>query len=275
MASVTNRLVFDPTDAGSIAASSTIGAYLLAGTDGEQLDSTSGSLHVNITNSDFDIRDLTHVSDSIRLGDGTDLTTVTQVGSDYGLDVNLINSSIAVTATDLDIRDLSASQDNVAISDGTDTLGVNADGSINVVATASDLDIRDLTHASDSIRVGDGTDLVTVTQVGSDYGLDVNVLNDIDIDDDLANTAIENTATAVSTTAVNVVASALSDRKWMALANEGNRPLYFGKTGVTIVNGFPLHMGMQQVWRIGPSITPQVIGAAGSASEDLRVMELS
>jgi len=116
---------------------------------------------------DLDIRDLDHAQDSVRLGDGTNLTNVnasgelqvrdddanTALSSLYGKfvdgndigDVTINNAagaaavniqdggnSITVDATDLDIRDLNASQDNVAISDGTDTLAVNTDGSINV-----------------------------------------------------------------------------------------------------------------------------------------------
>jgi len=107
----------------------------------------NGTVTVDAT--DLDIRDLTHVSDSVRLGDGTTLTdvlagtnnalyvaltdgtnTVSVDASGY-LTVN-VNGTVTVTATDLDIRDLSASQDNVAISDGTDTLAINTDGSINV-----------------------------------------------------------------------------------------------------------------------------------------------
>lgn len=106
--------------------------------------------------------------------------------------------------------------------------------------------------------------------------LDVNIASGtIDVDDGLADTAIENTTTAVSTAAVNIVTSALALRKYVALANEGNKDLYFGKTGVTTANGFPLYPGMQQVWRIGPSVTAQMIGGTGASSEDLRVMELS
>lgn len=68
---------------------------------------------------------ITHVDDSIRLGDGTKLTTATQLGLKVGLDVNVINP--------VDIEDLDASKDNVAIhdSDG-DELEINPDGSINV-----------------------------------------------------------------------------------------------------------------------------------------------
>jgi hypothetical protein len=36
-----------------------------------------------------------------------------------------------------------------------------------------------ISHENDSIRLGDGTDLVTTTTIGSDVGLDVNVINPI------------------------------------------------------------------------------------------------
>lgn len=73
---------------------------------------------------------ITHVDDSIRLGDGTKLTTATQLGLKVGLDVNVINP--------VDIEDLNASKDNVAIhdSDG-DELEINPDGSINTTITSN------------------------------------------------------------------------------------------------------------------------------------------
>jgi len=292
---LTNRLVFDPTDANSIAASSSVGAYVRAA-DGDLITSTllgaKESLDVNVAGlsaTDIDIRDLTHVSDSVSLGDGTTLYTGTTNGADHGLDVNLINDSISVTqgtspwvvsATDLDIRDLVYTQDSVtSYQGGSWTVGISGDVNVTQgtdpwVVSATDLDIRDLTHVSDSVSLGDGTTLYTGTTVGADHGLDVNIIGG-DIDDDLADTAIENATTAVSTTAVNVVTSALAARKWLYLYNMGNKELYFGKTGVTAANGFPMYPDTSMELRIGPSVTPQIIGGTGASAEDLRVMELS
>ena len=119
---------------------------------------------------------------------------------------------------------------------------------------------------------GDGVTPLTETN----GALNINISSgQIDVDDGLAHIAIESTATAVSLVALDLVATALADRKYIGVANEGNKSLYFGKTGVTAVNGFPLHPGMQQVWRIGDSVTPQIIGGSGAAAEDLRVIELS
>ena len=113
-------------------------------------------------------------------------------------------------------------------------------------------------------------------QVDADGSLYVTLSEDINVDvNDVCNVAIENTATAISTTAVNIVASALANRSKVFVANEGNKSLYMGKTGVTIVNGFPLHPGMQHEYNLGPAVAMQSIGEAGSAAEDLRVMEMS
>jgi hypothetical protein len=265
---VTNRLVFDPTDANTVAASSSVGAFVRAGTDGTLIGHTAGALNVNISNSDFDIRDLVYTQDSVTAHQGGTWTV-----------------SVDSLPADVDIRDLAHTQDSVKIGDGTDFLAVNADGSINSVVSdgggsitvdASDLDVRDIVHTQDSIRLGDGSALITSTLVGAKQSLDVNVANSISTSDAaLANTAIENTATSIGTTAVSVVSSSLSDRKYLFLANNGNRAMFIGKSGVTTANGFPMMPGERVELRAGASITVQAIGGAGAATEDLRAMELA
>lgn len=68
---------------------------------------------------------ISHTDDSIRLGDGTKLTTATSVGSKVGLDTYVIN--------EVQIGNIDASKDNIAIhdSDGHE-LNVNPNGSLNV-----------------------------------------------------------------------------------------------------------------------------------------------
>ena len=261
---------------------------------GNGITSTGGALDVNFASgsvalaSEYD-EDAAHTTGDkgqfslgIRVDDLTSVPASVLAGTegDYQGFISDASGALYVAGTDFDIRDLSASQDNVAISDGTDTLEINADGSINITdnggsitVDAIDLDIRDLTAASDSVEswTHDGTG----TAIGSTAGaLDVNIASG-DLDDDLADTAIENTATAVSLVAVSVVSSALADRKHLFLANEGNKGLYYGKSGVTTSNGFPLYPREKMSARIGPSVVVQIIGEAGSSAEDLRVMELS
>lgn len=56
---------------------------------------------------------ITHVDDSIRIGDGTDLVTVTNIGADYGLDVNIINAPEIV---------IDHADDSIRLGDGTDLI---------------------------------------------------------------------------------------------------------------------------------------------------------
>lgn len=138
-------------------------------TDGTAvLGVTSGSLDVNLTGStgsitvtatDLDIRDLTHVSDSVQIGDGTTLA---------------------------DVLDGTVDALYVAITDGTETLAIDASGYVTaningtVTVTATDLDIRDLTDASDSVSIGDGTDTLAVNTDGS---INVNVVSGVQSDE--------------------------------------------------------------------------------------------
>lgn len=100
--------------------------------DGGNSITVDGAVSVSAT--DLDIRDLTHVTDSVKLGDGTDFVAVNADGSlnitDNGGSIT-VDGSVTVSATDLDIRDLTHVSDSVKIGDGTDFLAVNADGSIN------------------------------------------------------------------------------------------------------------------------------------------------
>lgn len=143
----------------------------------------SGSLTVDGV--DFDIRDLSHSQDSIKVGDGTDFLAVNTDGS-----VNITDNggSITVDASNLDIRDLAFATDKVDVSGSTVALdaptlaalesitvqnGAGAaavniqDGGNSITVDAADLDIRDLSHTQDSIKVGDGTDFLAVNADGS------------------------------------------------------------------------------------------------------------
>jgi hypothetical protein len=223
---------------------------------------------------DFDIRDLTHASDSIKIGDGTEFLAINADGS---INITDNSGSLTVDATDFDIRDLSASQDNVAISDGTDTLAINGDGSINSVVTATDLDIRDLAHTQDSIQLGNGSVLNTFTTTGPKNAVDVHLAGTdvtIDTDDDLADTAIESKAyTATSTQGDILAAAQLASRKHMFVQNLGSQDVFVGKPGVTTANGLRLFKNNTLTARIGPALALHAVTASGTA--DMRIMELS
>lgn len=164
--------------------------HIWDGTD--ELDiNADGSINSVVTATNLDIRDLTHVSDSVKVGDGTDFL---EVNTDGSINVTDNGGSLTVDAVNLDIRDLAfatdkvdvggsvvaldattlAALESITVQNGSGAAAVNiqdggnsitVDGSVTVSAT--DLDIRDLTHVSDSVKIGDGTDLLAVNTDGS------------------------------------------------------------------------------------------------------------
>jgi hypothetical protein len=275
-----DRLIFDTTDANTIAESDSVGAFIRS-SDGTLITHTTvggkEALDVRIAEGINVEVDLDAADDSVAawLSDGSG-NAISSTGG--ALHISDAGGSLTVDATDLDIRDLSAAQDNVAISDGTDTLAVNADGSINSVVTATDLDIRDLTAASDSVQAwahdGAGTAL-TSTLVGADQALDVNIVQSVGSDDALADTAIANASTTLTTggTAQDAVASPLASRKYLFVYNNDNRVMYVGGTGVTAADGFPVSPSSYLELRAGASIDLEFVSP--KTGHEIRTLELS
>jgi len=307
-----DQLIFDVTDANTIADSDSIGAFLRA-SDGTLLTHSDvggkKALDVSIADGVNVEVDLSHIDDSVRLGDGTSFFTSTSENGDIALDVHLSNTSIAVTATDLDIRDLAFATDKVDVSGsevsldaatlaaletinavqsgvwdiGTVTSITNdvniADGGNSITVDAVDLDIRDITAVSDSIAShmfdGAGTAL-TSTLVGGDQALDVNISNEISVNDAaLADTAILSAADtlAAAGTAEKVVASNLAARKYLSIYNNDNRKMYIGGSGVDATNGFPVSPGSYVELRAGAAV--DVYYDSGKNGHAIRTLELS
>ena len=244
--SVTSRLVFDVTDAASIAASSNVGAWLRAGDDGTQIGHVSDALKVNFTNSslavtatDLDIRDLAFATDK----------------------VDVSGSSVSISGT-------------VAVTQSTSPW-VIGDGGGSITVDASDLDIRDLSAASDSVSAwtkdGSGNAISSTSNALNVYvtGSGALTINDAA----LANTAISANTTTVGTSLISAISSILSNRKYAYFYNNGNKPMYIGTTGTTTADGFPMFPGMGYEFRAGASIDFKIISTA--ASQDLRHLQLS
>lgn len=262
--SVTARLVYDPAAASS---SHSVGSYVLAGDDGTAIGHVSDALKVSFTNAslavtatDLDIRDLVFATDKVDVS-----------GSEVSLD--------SATLAALETITVNQGTSPWVIGDGGGSITV--DGTVAVtqstspwVVSATDLDIRDLTHVSDSVKVGDGTDFLAVNNDGS---INVAITSGfVDADDSLANTSIFVEARAVSTTSIDLTAAAgIANRKWLYMANMGNKAIFIGPSGTTAADGYPCFPGQQSEFRIGAAVTPKVIGEAGASSEDIRIMQLN
>jgi hypothetical protein len=269
---VTNKLTFDPTDSESIAAGSSVGAYVRAGTDGDLIGSeTLNSLEwlrvtgpiidsagneVGVTSNSLDV----NITAAPGLGSYMEDDPHTS-GEDgqFVLSVR-VDSLAAVPATALAGTEL----DYQAFITGP---------SGELFVGAVDFDIRDLTAASDSVEswTHDGTG-TAITSTGT--ALDVNIASG-DIDDSLADTAIKNTQKDVTTTGV-ILASQLAARKWFYFQNLGNKEVYIGESGVTATGatgGIEVAPNMMLEMRLGPSLSMHAVATSGTM--DTRVMELS
>lgn len=292
-----HKLVFDATDADSIAASANVGAYLRA-SDGTLLTHTDvggkKALDVRVAEGINVEVDLNAADDSVAawLSDGAGNAISSTAGS---LNVNLTNTSIAVTATNLDIRDLVFATDKVDVSGSEVSLSagtlaaletitvlqgtspwVIGDGGGSITVDAVNLDIRDLTAASDSVAswVNDGTG----NAIGSTAGaLNVNISSGTLTTSDaaLANTGILAVAEAVGTSVAQIVdgGDELASRKYLYVYNNGNKNTFIGQTGITTSTGFPIPPGAILEARIGAAV--DVFMIAQAASQNVRTLQLS
>jgi hypothetical protein len=248
-----DHLIFDATDANTIIDSDSVGAYVRA-SDGTLITHTDvggkKALDVYIAEGINVEVDLSHVDDSVSLGDGTTLYTGTTVNTDHGLDVFILNPSLTID-----------------------------DGGLSITVDATDLDIRDLTAASDSVAswTHDGTGTaITSTSVNGDQALDVNISNDVVVNDAaLANTAIIAASKSLATAGTDeaVVASALTDRKYLFIYNNDNRKIFIGQAGVDSTTGFPVSPGSYLELRAGAAVA--VNFDSNKNGHNIRTLELS
>jgi hypothetical protein len=108
-------------------------------------------------------------------------------------------------------------------------------------------------------------------QVNADGALYVDV-GTISVDDAaLANTDFSTTQTSITTTSGSV-ASALPNRKYILIRNEGTKKMFIGKTTATTA-GFPISPGETLMLRAGAAIDFKAVTSSSTA--DARTLQLS
>lgn len=235
-----DHLIFDTTDAQSMADSANVGAYLRSA-DGTLITHTTvggkEALDVRIAEGINVEVDLSHVDDSVKVGDGTDFLAINADGS---INITDNGGSLTVDAVDLDIRDLSAAQDSVE--------AWTHDGAGNAINSTS--------NALNVYITGSGP--LTVSDAA------------------LANTAVAQAANVldVADTAEAAVASPLANRKYLFLYNYSNKQIFVGGASVTEANGFPVSPGSYLQMRAGAASPVNFVGRSGETPE-IRTLELS
>lgn len=171
--------------------------------------------------------------------------------------------NITVTATDLDIRNLTFATDTVDASGSVVALDATTLAALeNITVSATDLDIRDLTHVSDSVKIGDGTDFLAVNADGS-----LNVKQG-------GGASIKHSASSVTTTVGQVLATALTGRTAVIIQNEGAANVYVGfDNTVTASNGLKVSKSSSLTLDVTDAAAIWMIAASGT--QDVRFLEIA
>ena len=240
--------------------------------------------------------------------DGEAVTSTTIDATTEALDVNIAGGTISVTsgseyAEDSAHADTDLGSYILSVREDTLTASTSADGdyqsfksdSMGRIYTTDDQAIAQLTDINSEL---DGiTTLVTagnalLTTIDSELDAQTALLTSIDtclsdvkntagdavrVEGDFSsvcNIAVVSSQADISNTASSVVASALTDRKTLWIANEGKATAYIGGTGVTSATGFPLYRKTAIEISAGAAVDIQAI-TDSTVNADIRTLELS
>jgi len=336
-----NKLVFDTTDAESIADSSHVGSHTLSGVgalitsgDGnsddlvntaiEGLDVRSFQYGYDVTGGNWDRVHATAGAMNVHIASGSfelDVVILAEKAEDsahttgdvgnYVLGVRLDDiagaNSALLAGTNGDYQGFFTNAKGEMYVKDTDSAALltTIDGSLTSIladTTSISNTLGGLSHAEDSahttgdagqfgltIRADDinGANSALLAGTNGDYqGMLTDIKGQLYVtmkdtittsDAAQANTDIKHTqkSIAVDNTAESAVAAldVLASRKYLYLANSGNKNMYIGGTGVNNTTGFPICPGSYIELRAGAAVDVQISGKA--TGSDLRVLQLS
>jgi hypothetical protein len=271
-----DQLVFDISDAASIADSDQVGAVV---------QGTRAGAKQLIDSQEINSLEWLNTAAALFASDGVGIT---QTGG--ALDVNI--ASPIVVNVDIDGKyDVGTNpnpdsagliaHDRTAAPDETDQNQRPTAGGLGTIASASlanvhALDVNSFMYALDDVS----GDAELLSKDGTSNGLNVHLAgSDITIsvsDAALGNVAVAHAANtlAVADTPEDVVASPLANRKYLWISNQANTKIFIGATGVDEASGFPVSPGSVLQLRAGPAVDIEFVGQSGKTPE-IRTLELS
>jgi hypothetical protein len=248
---------------------------------------------------------LSHVTDSIQIGDGTDLLAINGDGS-----LNAV-----VSATDLDIRDLSHLQDSVQLGDGTNLVDIavgdaagavatnglymmgirqdaggspvsadgdfhpfvfNGDGELKVAADLTSDTADDAVDAGNPIKVGGrgvSGALTALSASGDRYHLLGDLYRRTWVNTSY-NIGMNTVAASVTTTAAEVLGTPLAGRRSVTIQNKGVQSVFLVESGATAkTDGIEIPKNSSATFELGEDIN--IFLVADSGTQDVRLLELA
>lgn len=236
--------------------------------------------------------DTDNVGAYIRGADGTIITHTTE-GAKEALDVYVANQIDIASDHAEDSAHVSGDIGSFALGvrNDTNTVLTSADGDYSPIAVDSAGRLKvvadfsaafDFVYAEDSahttgdpgayvLSVREDT-LTTSTSASGDYqSMKTDAHGRMWIN--ATNQTMAFSAVTVTTTATDLVATDLANRKRILVENLGNRPIYVGSAAVTDADGFRISNGSALELDIGPGVN--IHGITSTGSSDVRIIELA
>lgn len=266
-----DHLIFDVTDAGTIADTDSVGAFVRAGTDGTLIgfQNLAAQDWLNVASVLYD-------------------ETGTPISGANPLDVNVTNTIAVsldgvydgVTNTDPDNVGVIFHTRNAAPGDAQQTQRTTAAAPGTLasasLATAKAIDSNAFMYALDDVN-GDA-ELLSKDNVSN--GLNVHIAGmdgTLTVSDAaLANTSMAHAAKTlgVADTSENIITSPLANRKYVWVYNYDNSRVFIGGTGVDAATGFPLSPGSMMEFRAGAAVDIEFVGQSGKTPQ-IRTLQLN
>ena len=255
-----HRLIFDTTSTATKNASANVGAYIRS-SDGTNIT------HTNVSGDDA--LDVNVSASALPTGAATEATLASLLAEVQAI---TFAEDSASTPGDLGVMGLAVRNDTL----GTTAPGTDGDyGSLQINSTGALYVDNSQFEQSVNLQDGAGTDL-TSTLTSGKQALDVNIAGsdiEIDVEDDLANTAIANAAETVTSTTGVLNTSDLANRRFIWVYNNDNQAVYIGASGVVTGDGYPVPPGAEFHARIGAAVAIHAV--SDSATADVRTLQAS
>jgi hypothetical protein len=135
-------------------------------------------------------------------------------------------------------------------------------------------------HANDSIRIGDGTNLATITQVGADYGLDVNIISGSvtgSFTQSGLSIGIKCQAITVTDSATKIPLASLAGRNSISIRVMGASKVYFDDLTVLSSKSYPKFQYEELIVDVkNTNAATEIWGICDTGlSSEIRIMELA
>lgn len=149
----------------------------------------------------------------------------------------------------------------------------------NVTANIAGAQEVVISHVDDSIKIGNGAILAGVSAVGADNGLNVKVLNQLEVTPQGLSVGIQNTVITVGTTPTKIPAVPFANRNSMSVRvwNLADTAviIYFGKSTVTTANGYPKGHGEEVILDVQDNAAVELYAVVAAGTAEVRVLELA